>query len=360
MTRGIDGLLDDLDRRETTVGPGAWPALMEALREVARGEPDDLAPLAEAWADREFHAWHERPALLLAGLRFLALGDDDHPLADEVLADAVAPDLATRLREALAAPDLVPLLRTRRVRPSAVERAIGWGLASLGFEAPHRGFALADLGCSAGLALVADLVPSTWRVGREEVSGLDFPSPARRLGLDRSPVDPADPEEARWLRACVQAGDTDRRRRLEQALEGWDRPLPTEQAPTIRAHRLGHDPTGEVLEAFEEEADLPVLAYQSMVRDHLSPEEADAHAAAMHAWLLGGSRRFWITLEPTPSDSSLAPMTSGPLALTLHLAVDGAVDARPLARTAHHPRACHPIPGVLPQLRRLWRERTAA
>ena len=50
------------------------------------------------------------------------------------------------------------------------------------------------------------------------------PIPARnvevawRAGLDLNPLDPADPDDARWLAALVWPGEGDRERLLEQAL----------------------------------------------------------------------------------------------------------------------------------------------
>ena len=45
-----------------------------------------------------------------------------------------------------------------------------------------------------------------------------FPSVAARIGLDRSPIDIADPDAARWLEACVWPDQADRFHRLHAAI----------------------------------------------------------------------------------------------------------------------------------------------
>ncbi|MCB9727981.1 MAG: DUF2332 family protein [Deltaproteobacteria bacterium] len=318
---------------------------------ACRTRPELLAVLADAFAEREFAAWYSRPLLVLASLRYLALGDPDHPLAMEVLGDGEAPELPARLAEALLDPRLPELLRTRSVQTNASERAIGWGIVAMALGAPGGGFALVDLGCSGGLNLVADLVPTTWRVGREQVSGLDFPSPGRRLGMDLEPVDVRSPDAVRWLRACVWPGDADRRQRLEASLEAFTRRLPPERAPELRVHRLGRDDTAGALGELGRESGLPVLAFQSVVRDYLPPADAAAHEQAMRRWAGGAAGRLWLTLEPTPDPTPGRAQGGGPMALELHFRDGDSVRSEPIARTDYHPRACHLGPGALDLLR---------
>jgi hypothetical protein len=357
MARGTDGLLADLARQETSVGPGSYRRLLASLATLCAARTELLAVLEAAFAGREFSAWYARPLLILASLRFLALSDTAHPLAMEVLGDGEAPELDHRLGLALADPRLLPLLRERSVQTNASERAIGWGLTALGLGAASHSFALADLGCSAGLNLVADLVPTTWRVGSQQISGLDFPSPARRLGLDLAPVDVGSDDAVRWLRACVWPGDADRRQRLEASLAAMAQPLGPERAPTLRAHRLGVDPTDAVLAELGRAAGVPVLAFQSVVQDYLDPDAQAAHRATMARWLCEAPDRLWLTLEPQPEKAPGRPLSGGPMALTLHYADGGAVASLEVARTDYHPRACHPHPGALDALAALWKTR---
>jgi hypothetical protein len=101
--------------------------------------------------------------------------------------------------------------------------------------------ALLDVGASAGLNLLLDRFAYTDGagnvLGRSELElecavhgvrpgattphGLAdrLPRVAARAGLDARPVDLADPDAARWVEACVWADQTDRFRRLRQAVE---------------------------------------------------------------------------------------------------------------------------------------------
>lgn len=104
-------------------------------------------------------------------------------------------------------------------------------------EAAHRvgatAIALIDVGCSAGLNLSVDRVAVTYDNGQvlgepsspvqlsSSVVG-DRPLPARaipevadRIGIDPDPVDVTDPDEARWLRACLPPDQAERRARLD-------------------------------------------------------------------------------------------------------------------------------------------------
>jgi len=106
----------------------------------------------------------------------------------------------------------------------------------------HRSLAIIEIGPSAGLNLLADRFHVQYFVGdtvtaaagdpespvqlRCELRGATaFPgvagmhSIASRAGLDPAPVDITDPDDARWLRACVWPGVPDRPERLAAAIE---------------------------------------------------------------------------------------------------------------------------------------------
>lgn len=360
MPGGLDAFADDLEQaraRYADLGPGAYHVLIEGVAELLASRPEALAGLAEAWQGRHFEAWFERVLLLLAGLRYRALEERDkggtHPLESETLANVVGPSLPRRLKEALADPGLSATLATRSVQTNEPGRAIGWGLVAAALRIPHKGFSLVDVGCSAGLSLVADLTPLTWKVGTMTVSGLDFPSPGRRLGLDREPGDVSRPETVRWLRACIWPGDAERRQRLEASLEAWERAQQMDSArarPQLRSHRIGEDPIGPVL------ADLfdgkPVIVFEALVRDYLSPASLAAHTTEMYAWLAAEEGHVWLTLEPDDGEEP-----GGPVLLTAHLARGGEIRALPLARTGYHPSTCTPIGTQLETLTMLWRSR---
>lgn len=334
-------------------GPGAYDRLLGRFRAMREDEAL-LGPLAEAWAGREFHGVYARPLLVLAALRFLALADGDHPLAPEVLLDAEATGLDERLRAALADPALVPVLRERHVQTNEPGRALGWGLVALALGLPHRGFALCELGASAGLNLVVDLAPFSVRLGNQQVSTLDFPSPWRRIGLDRAPVELRDDVAVRWLTACIWPGQPDRLKRFKACADVWRRRwLGESPPPELRAHELGEGLTAAILEeAAGGGSALPVLAYESVVEPHLDPEVRERYHAEMRAWVAAGRRRLWVDLNPAPPD--LRGAGSGPMRLRVHVRSGDEVVAIELARTDYHPTSCVLGLGAIPRLKSLW------
>jgi len=93
-------------------------------------------------------------------------------------------------------------------------------------------FHLVDLGTSAGLNLLLDRYRYSWgeaEWGALSPVGLTTQNRGRdikprdieilsRTGLDLHPVDPTDPDDARWLEALIWPEQHDRRRRLQAAL----------------------------------------------------------------------------------------------------------------------------------------------
>jgi len=356
MAIGINGLADDLTSPRLIAGdaPGGYERLLSALRDL-RDESALLEPLEEAWRDRAFFGVHSRPLLILAAWRFHALSDPDHPLAPEVLSDAEAPELEARVREALSDPALVATLATRSVQTNEPGRALAWGLVAMSLELPHRGFALADLGASAGLNLVVDRAALPLRFGVEKVSTLDFPSPRRRLGLDPEPLDVAvDAEAVRWLRACIWPGQPERIERFEACValyqKAWEG---TDPGPELRRHRLGEMGTATVLA--ELDADLPghaVLAFESAAQPYLAEDVAVRYRADLEGWLRGDARRLWVTLNPAPPGPSGSG--GGPMAAVVHFARGGELVTLELARCSYHPSGCTLVPGAVSELRARW------
>lgn len=198
-------------------GPGSYDAVVTALRELA----DDaglLARLGRVWEGRAFSSRATRPLLLLAALRERALArPGSHPLAPELLMDAVAPELAPRLRAALDDPELDDRLRDGHLDVVDPARAALWGLGALFLRLPHRGFDLVERGSAAGLGLVVDRTAIPFRFGTHLVQGFDFPSPEHRLAFHAAPLT-LDEATVRWLRACIWPSERDRLSRLEATL----------------------------------------------------------------------------------------------------------------------------------------------
>lgn len=358
MPIGIDGFQEDLRSPKLGIGganapegPGAYDRLIRELRAIAFA-PVLLEPLAQAWQGRSFETEYARPLLLLAAMRFRALDNRDHPLALEVLMDAEGPDLGLRLREALADPDLVPVLRTRSVQTNEPGRAFAWGLTAITLGLGHRAFHLADLGCSAGLNLVVDRTPLPFRFGMNKLAGFDFPSPERRVGFDIAPIDARDATEARWLEACIWPGQPERMDRFKACRSVFERRWEgLAPAPELRVHALGQGQTRAELEALASAASdrMPVLAYESVVRPYLSASARVAHDADLWAFLEGGRERLWAVLEPSEKPSPSTPMT-----LTVHLVRGGEHHALPLAQSGYHASACVIVPGAPKRLTELW------
>jgi len=354
MAVGIDGFGDDLTSPKlgTTQGPGAYDRLIQVLREL-RDDPTLLEPLARAWAGRSFETVYARPLLLLAALRYRALEGGDHPLGFEVLMDAEAPDLATRLLEAMADPLLVDVLRVRSVQTNEPGRAFAWGLPAMVLELTHRRFSLVDLGCSAGLNLVVDRTAIDYRFGLNKVSGFDFPSPEVRLGLDLEPVDVRDEGEARWLEACVWPGQPERLARFRACRDIYrNRWMGDSPAPELRRHVLGSGETGAVLDALDGVGEgRTLIAYESVVRPYMSDAARATHDATMDSFLANGRQRMWAVLEPNDE-----PQASTPMTLTVHIARGGGTHAVELAESGYHSSSCVLVPGAIKQLTTLWHE----
>ncbi|MGY1736332.1 DUF2332 domain-containing protein [Geodermatophilus sp. SYSU D00684] len=188
------------------------------------------------------------PAVVLAALHDLALAGRAPALAaafaagDADAAAAAAVDTLLRTTDAVAA-----VAARRPVR--ADETGHGAVLYPLVAEAAHRvgaaAVGLVGVDCGAGFDLFLDRIGITYGDGRTlgdwsspvwtacRVVG-DRPVPARavpgvvaRIGVDRDPVDVTDPDDARWLRACLPPDRTERRALLdaEIALAATDPPL---------------------------------------------------------------------------------------------------------------------------------------
>jgi hypothetical protein len=227
---GIDGLGAELARERRAVEGRSAPyaRALELLPEVLAGARGRF--LAAAWERRRFFAWYERPLLLLAAIRNDVLAEGEaHPLWPAFGPDAdpegvLAEDLAAALDGGR--DRVYDALARRSVQTNETSRAIAWlwPAALAGASGGARPLAIADVGASAGLRLVADALPPIWTDGDgapiEVARGVRTVS---RLGLDRAPLDVLDAEDARWLRACVWPGERDPadRAEYERGMREW-------------------------------------------------------------------------------------------------------------------------------------------
>ena len=229
------GELRDRFKRFVTETEGRSP-LYARLSRVCAGDDASLELVASAPDPRQ-----RRPNLLFAAVHDLLLAGHGHALAEYYpsLGGDLAPDRGADeafqdlLRSAHA--ELMARITTRSTQTNEVGRCGALWPAlrqvALRFDAP---LTLVELGSSAGLLLHLDRYryelggtgsgdpDSSVRIAPKLVSGVPRsgrdPVIVRRVGVDLSPLDPADPEDARWLQACVWPEDVERLTLLRQAL----------------------------------------------------------------------------------------------------------------------------------------------
>lgn len=163
------------------------------------------------------------PLALLAAVHYLVLGGLDHPLA-EVYGGASTADPGPLFKEVCLShrDQLLEVMGRRRVQTNEVGRCALVGPALTLASRLHGGpLHLVDVGTSAGIVLCCDrflldygvhgttgppgspvCIDCQVRLGRPPIAGSLGPF-ASRIGIDRDPPDLADPDDVRWLLACV-------------------------------------------------------------------------------------------------------------------------------------------------------------
>ncbi|MGY1830487.1 DUF2332 domain-containing protein [Geodermatophilus sp. SYSU D01180] len=216
--------------RKSGEGVAAKSPLYERLAVALGGSDDALRALGALPARRR------TPAVVLAALHDLALAGRAPALAAAYAAgDADAAAYAAVDTLLRAADEVAAVAARRPVRDDGTGH--GAVLYPLVAEAAHRAGAaavgLVGVDCGAGFDLFLDRVGITYGDGRTlgdpsspvqtacRVVG-DRPVPMRavpgvvaRIGVDRDPVDVTDPDDARWLRACLPPDRPERRALLE-------------------------------------------------------------------------------------------------------------------------------------------------
>ncbi len=243
MTDAGSGSGDD-----RTEAAGGRPPPAQAYRRFAEGEVAEASPLSarvalalseSAAARRAIEALPARrrqPRVVLAALHDLALAGRAPALAaayaagDAEAAARAAVDVLVEMAEAVAAvATRRPVRSDERSNGAVLHPAVALAARRAGAEA----IGLVDVGCGAGLDLAVDRVGVTYSDGRSlgdpaspvqltaEVVG-DRPVPTApvppvvaRIGVDRTPLDVTDPDDVRWLRACLWPDRPERRARLD-------------------------------------------------------------------------------------------------------------------------------------------------
>ena len=320
----IDGLFEDMARQRAFVATRCPPyeRLLGLLPDAL-----PLERLARAWQGRRFGGHYERPLLLLACLRDDALEEGPtHPL-HALVGPAADPEAASlpRVREALDADRPVwQKLARRHVQTNETGRAVAWLWPAhlLGHRLTEP-LSLVDVGASAGLNLVADQLPRIWsREGGGALAVDPLPPLGQRTGFDLRPLDVADDLDARWLRACVWPGQTERLDRLERAIAAW---RASDPRPELRASAASAVPARLPRDG------RPVLAYQTIVRDYLPPYERTRYEAGMRTWIAESppGAAVWVELEHDAEEPKF------PSRIVAHTSCG----SFPLALCEPHPRA---------------------
>ena len=335
---GLEGLAQDLARHRSLVGSSNAVVARElALFEELLCGPQPNSKirdrLGRAWKDRSFRAYYERPLLLAAALRSEAMATPEHPLAAALAREPPDPDALDLRRLARALdPDRLPIwstLATRKVQTNDVSRAVAWRWPAS--VAKSRPLALVDVGCSAGLNLVADALPLVWTDEGGRVLPTFAGPVVARLGFDAEPVDPARPADVAWLRACLWPGDVDRQKRLDDALAAFASAAARGDAPVIERVRARN--VIQRLSRIEKAADPSalVLVVQSFVREYLDDSEARPYVRDMNGWLaaLPLGRAAWVQMELVGDGREPAAE------IVAHASASGPVR---IARCGYHPR----------------------
>ncbi len=300
------------------------------FEQFARGQAGGRSPLwaevcAALAADDELlelmrcaPAQQRRPTLLLAAIHDLLLAGAEHELAAHVPTVAAGRTARGRPGEHAIAfcreyrDALAGLLATRATQTNEVNRAAALLPALVHATPPGSRLRLVELGASAGLNLLVDrfsyrYVDASGRLrataggasgqGRVvcacvlegSLPALEIPRVAERIGVDLSPIDVCDDDDARWLLACVWPDDHARVERLRAALElaRHDPPRVVQGDGTALLDDLAGPPRD----------DVHVVIWHSWALAYGTPESRLALVGAVDA--LGARRDLtWLYLEP--------------------------------------------------------------
>lgn len=346
---------------------GAAVPMYAALCRVIAEDPSIASLLLEAPVGQRL------PVLVLASLHDLVLDHPDLALAawfPSAGGEATHQgDLGAALRSAVSVhrERLLERIGHRQVQTNEVNRCVGWrvALSQLCANDP-RPLTLVEVGASAGLNLSVDRYRIEFHAAhdgtvvgvgpqRSEVrlstvvrSGdwphlsAELPEVVERIGLDRSPLDPGDPADARWLTACTWPEQTIRVERLAAAIA-----LSAADPPRLVAGDLVED-LAAVVEAAEPTTHLVLmsswtLAYvdrttRSRFRELLSDLAVRRRARGgglSLATLEAAELLPWVVAPPVGPDEPAERRHASLLALT-RFDGRGGVRAEPVARCQAH------------------------
>jgi hypothetical protein len=319
---GVDGLKEDLTRQLTLMGNRSasyrtlTTHLVRLLDHSAQGA-SVTESLRRAWRRRAFRSFYERPLLLFAALRADALADGpSHPLHAALRDDApeatAITDAALRVALDPARTGLWTSLSLRRVQTNETSRALAWlwPAALAKCSAGGRPLVLVDVGCSAGLNLIADKLPGAWTTGgATPLEVAEGPRVVGRIGLDERPLDVANSDDAKWLRACVWPGETQRRQRLDAAIEAFERMRGgPDHVEVVRRDCIAAASLARAAVATAP-PDTLTIVYQTMMSGYLDAASRAAFEGSLEQLVVSSPARsvLWVDLEVTGPPTSPKP-----------------------------------------------------
>ncbi|MFZ0189850.1 MAG: DUF2332 domain-containing protein [Streptosporangiaceae bacterium] len=301
----------------------------ERLSEGIAGDEDTLRLLMQTPQEQR------RPSLLLAAVNLLLASHPDSALAAYYPTHAGLRPVDAQLLPAFSAfcsehrGDLVRLLREGSTQTNEIRRCVALrvGLAHVQRRWPGP-LALAEAGASAGLNLLFDRY--RYRLGGDEptsaasqvVIGCELrgdapagrvlgaiPEVTSRLGIDREPVDLADPAARAWLEAFIWPERTDDLATLRAAIDV------ARTAPALAVVR-GDATTDTVRLLSGLPGNEPVVVFTASLLSYLTPGGRAAFAGQLR--LAAGRRPVaWVFAEAPGLAATMnltAPALAGPLA----------------------------------------------
>lgn len=204
--------------------------------------------------------------------------------------------------------------------------------------------ALIEVGMSAGLCLFPDRYGYRWHTadgtveaGPTDVTVVDcrvsgeprydyaLPNVVWRAGIDPNPLDPADPDDARWLRSLVWPGQTEREQRLAACLQA------AADEPVVQVKGDAVDDLPALVEHAPDDATVVVM--HSAVLSYLQRDRRAAFERVVGAlpvrWLSNEGER----VVPSIRDK-VEPWDREP---SFVMSLDG----EPIARTGPHGQFLH-------------------
>ncbi len=325
--------------------------LYSSIATTVSRDPEIAALLQRAPAPQRL------PVLLFAAVHDLLLADPSAELAawyPNLVEDPRPPD-HPRLSKVFGSfvrdhvDEISHRLRTRSTQTNEVGRC-ALLLPAFGLISDEVGpLGHLDVGASGGLNLLIDRYEyhytdrdgTTTTVGSSPVViptatrgpvpvPRSLPTVKRRCGIDRRPIDVTDPDEARWLEACVWPDHLERFERLAAAIE-----LARDEPPEL----LAGDAVASLAAAVERlGTDVHPVVTNSWVLNYLTSEQRVGYLAELES--IGAARDLsWVYAE---APIHIPELPNRPDPSNPELTVLSMVRWRASIRTIEHLATCHP------------------